>query len=289
MDQGIIRKTSEILGLRYWSFQRDSKTLSISQINYRSNEEEIVTTHLSEHPFLSSVPTQYHEELFFLLETPPHEHKGEFYFEFELLESDKANWVLLVGQIESSTGDTAGIILPNHTRKQDDLEKQALAKAVKNLILQAEMRKREQGESDYTRKLARREADLISQTLQASENAQKIDKIINSLGSKKLDQYKLAKTLRSNQTSEINWEEFKTYFNEIHPEFVQELWSKNQGLTEREVKVCTLVRLGLQTKDISALTKLTPKTIEIYRYRIRKTLGLSRSENLMKVLSSYTW
>ena len=58
------------------------------------------------------------------------------------------------------------------------------------------------------------------------------------------------------------------------------------ALTEREIKICILLRLGLQSKDVAMVSNLEPKSIEIYRYRIRKKMGLERRENLFTVLAA---
>jgi len=281
-------KVIQHMGLRFWSYSRDSDTFELTDVgdNGRNAPERAP---LDEHAIWESVPPHYHDELRYLLTRTDTPQGQEFSFEFELIQDGQPLWVLLIGQPAQDFPGYIGVILPNHKRRQEQMEKQALLKAVNNLILKSELRKRQESMDVYEQKLAKREAELITQTLKASENAQKIDGIVKSLESNQINRTRLIASLRSNNRAEINWEEFKVYFNELHPEFVQSLWKMNATLTEREVKVCILVRLGLQTKDIALLTKLTPKTIEIYRYRIRKKLKLPRSESLLKALSSYKW
>jgi PAS domain S-box-containing protein len=64
------------------------------------------------------------------------------------------------------------------------------------------------------------------------------------------------------------------------------LSAKYLNLTNREVRIADLIREGRSSKDIADLLNITDGSINIYRYRIRKKLGLKKQENLRTYLSS---
>lgn len=68
--------------------------------------------------------------------------------------------------------------------------------------------------------------------------------------------------------------------------FANKLSSKYLNLTNREVRIADLIREGWTSKEIAALLNVTDSSINIYRYRIRKKLGLKKQDNLQTYLSS---
>ncbi len=84
----------------------------------------------------------------------------------------------------------------------------------------------------------------------------------------------------------FNWEDFKLHFEKVHQGFFTRLNGKYPGLTPKDQRLCAYIHLGLSTKDISGLVNITPESAEIGRIRLRKKLGLNRSENLSTFLQS---
>ena len=69
-------------------------------------------------------------------------------------------------------------------------------------------------------------------------------------------------------------------------EFQQRLIDLHPKLTQGEKHLATLLRVNLSTKEISMLTGTTPKTINMNRYRLRKSLNLSSEEDLTDYLQN---
>ena len=57
-------------------------------------------------------------------------------------------------------------------------------------------------------------------------------------------------------------------------------------LTEQEKRLVTLLRLGFSSKYISSLMNVSPKSVEIGRYRLRRKLKLTKGDNLVNFLKS---
>jgi len=84
----------------------------------------------------------------------------------------------------------------------------------------------------------------------------------------------------------FSWEEFKFYFENVHQGFFSRLKGKFPKLTTKEQRLCAYIHLGLSTKELAGLTNITPESAEIGRIRLRKKLGLTRSQNLNSYLQT---
>ncbi len=74
---------------------------------------------------------------------------------------------------------------------------------------------------------------------------------------------------------------------EKNKEFQDRLTLKHPNLTQGEKYLATLLRVNLSTKEISMITGTIPKTINMNRYRLRKSLNLSTEEDLVEYLQSF--
>lgn len=78
--------------------------------------------------------------------------------------------------------------------------------------------------------------------------------------------------------------EIDTYINQENQSFLYKLNINFPSLTENDNKLIVLLYLGMSSKDISVLLNITPKSVNMNRYRIRKKLKLNNDEDLMKFL-----
>jgi tetratricopeptide (TPR) repeat protein len=91
--------------------------------------------------------------------------------------------------------------------------------------------------------------------------------------------------IRINSSTKI-WEEFELRFKEVHTDFYNELNKEHPDLTLNETKICAFLRLNMSTKEISAITHQSVKSINMARFRLRKKLNVDRDENLISYLNS---
>ena len=78
----------------------------------------------------------------------------------------------------------------------------------------------------------------------------------------------------------------ETNLRNILSPFTHKLSSKYLQMTHKEVRIADLIKAGKSSKEIADLLNVTPSTINIYRYRIRKKLGMNNKDNLRMYLSS---
>lgn len=86
-------------------------------------------------------------------------------------------------------------------------------------------------------------------------------------------------------TEDTSWTEFETRFNEVHKSFYAILQEKFPELTPNERKLCAFLKLNMSSKEISAITNQTIRSIDVARTRLRKKLELTNSDvNLVDFL-----
>lgn len=88
----------------------------------------------------------------------------------------------------------------------------------------------------------------------------------------------------NSQSSQNNWHEFSYYFEKVHPSFYNILEKQFPTLTLKEKRLCSLLQLGLSSKEISAITYTEVRSVESARNRLRKKLGISTETNIVEFL-----
>ena len=84
---------------------------------------------------------------------------------------------------------------------------------------------------------------------------------------------------------ETSWKEFEIRFARVHENFYKNLDEKFPDLKNTERKICAMLKLGMSSKDIAAITMTQPESIDITRSHIRKKLKLTRDKNLTGFLN----
>ena len=84
-----------------------------------------------------------------------------------------------------------------------------------------------------------------------------------------------------------DWEEFRLYFEEVHQSFEKNLNSAFPNLSPNDKKICALLKLGLSTKEIAAITFRELRSVESARNRLRKKMGLGADVNIHSFLSQF--
>ena len=114
--------------------------------------------------------------------------------------------------------------------------------------------------------------------LAKTQDEKERDRLIAELG------YSLSQRL--SYESDVDSQYFYAQAESLHEDFNSKLSENFPGLTQQERKLATLLRLGFSSKYIATLMNVTPKSVEISRYRLRQKLGLSKGDNLVNYIKS---
>lgn len=85
---------------------------------------------------------------------------------------------------------------------------------------------------------------------------------------------------------DVDSQYFYAQAESLHEDFNSKLNENFPFLTQQERRLATLLRLGFSSKYIATLMNITPKSVEISRYRLRQKLGLSKGDNLVNFIKS---
>ena len=75
-------------------------------------------------------------------------------------------------------------------------------------------------------------------------------------------------------------------FNAAYPGYLEYLTRTYNDLTTSDLKLCTFLRMNLNTKEIAEIMGLSVRSVESRRYRLRKKLKLSKDSDLVSNLIS---
>jgi DNA-binding CsgD family transcriptional regulator len=130
--------------------------------------------------------------------------------------------------------------------------------------------------------------ELTGYALKISQQNERINDIQNKcleLAHKDSKFKDIAYELKSLKLSEINWESFKIYFEQIHKSFFTALNAKHPYLTSGEVRMCAFIVMNISTKEIASLTNRSIRSIETFKYRLSKKLDLHENQSLSSYLN----
>ena len=93
---------------------------------------------------------------------------------------------------------------------------------------------------------------------------------------------------KAESASSIN-DDLKRFEGELDKfsfEFIEKLSKKYASLTRVELKICSMIKINLSTKEIANLLYLSVRTVENHKYRIAKKLKIKPSQNFITFLNS---
>jgi CheY-like chemotaxis protein/DNA-binding CsgD family transcriptional regulator len=159
-----------------------------------------------------------------------------------------------------------------------------LARIQSMLLIASYMREMEESKKRELTSAALRLAQMSEMNNKLLEDLNSLLPYLNNHGRDMvkgfLDKYKI-------NTLDISWKEFEMRFENVYEEFYKALATKHTDLTANEKKLCALLRMGLNSKEIAALTFQDAKSVDMARYRLRKKFELPTNENLSDYLMGF--
>jgi DNA-binding CsgD family transcriptional regulator len=88
------------------------------------------------------------------------------------------------------------------------------------------------------------------------------------------------KIIDNNINNTDDWKFFQEAFDNADKDFLKKVKSKHPSLTPNDLKLCAYLRLNLSSKEIAPLLNISPKSVEVKRYRLRKKIELPHDYSL---------
>ncbi len=90
----------------------------------------------------------------------------------------------------------------------------------------------------------------------------------------------ITRIIDNNLNNTDDWKLFKEAFNNADKDFLNKVKDKHPMLTPNDLKLCAYLRLNLSSKEIAPLLNISPRSVEVKRYRLRKKMNLPHEESL---------
>jgi tetratricopeptide (TPR) repeat protein len=184
-----------------------------------------------------------------------------------------------------------GLLYLNHQRLRTAKERSMLVN--EKLLLQKELETKKLEEEQLKQKLEFHAKTLTTNTLNLIQKNEILEKI-------KLKAEEIRKSSAIDLPAKLNnlmhtvnfalnldkdWENFKIHFEQVHNNFFDHLKSKFPDLNSNDLKLCALLKLNLDTKQIATVMDISPESVKVARSRLRKKLQLEQSENLSSFIT----
>ncbi len=89
-----------------------------------------------------------------------------------------------------------------------------------------------------------------------------------------------------NINNKDDWNLFEEAFNNADKDFLKKVKSRHATLTSNDLRLCAYLRLNLSSKEIAPLLNISPRSVEVKRYRLRKKMELEHDVNLTDYILS---
>ena len=123
--------------------------------------------------------------------------------------------------------------------------------------------------------------ELATSTMSIIKKNEFLNNIKNELSSGgKENINKVIKIIDNNLNNTDDWKMFQEAFNNADKNFIKKVKSIHPELTPNDLRLCAYLRLNLTSKEISPLLNISPRSVEVKRYRLRKKMNLEHDANL---------
>ena len=121
---------------------------------------------------------------------------------------------------------------------------------------------------------------------QIKDEINKIKKGIKDLESRQALNQVILK-INQNLLFDRDRENFQMHLEDHNSNFMHRLIEAYPGITENEKRLAALLRMNLSSKEIASILNISPKSVEMNRYRLRKKLQIPPKQNLTDFIRSF--
>lgn len=132
----------------------------------------------------------------------------------------------------------------------------------------------------------------VLQLAKKNEFLQELEDQVKSLKSTGDDQVRrtsqrLSRMINHDNREDEEWEQFVQSFTSVHQGFIDGLIRKHGPLSKNDLRLVSLLKMNLSSKDIANTLRISPEGIKKARYRLRKKLALDSSKELQEYLHAF--
>jgi tetratricopeptide (TPR) repeat protein len=174
-------------------------------------------------------------------------------------------------------------------------EKEAQLMEERKTLFETELRNRELSELSLQSQLDFKNKELASYTLnliQKNEILEDVKQYVEEIRNTPDAQIRQKLTGLVNMVNysfhlDKDWENFKLHFEQVHQNFFKKLIEKNPDLSANDLKLCALIKLNMDNREIATILNISQESAKVARHRLRKKLDLSAEQTLIAFLATH--
>lgn len=161
-------------------------------------------------------------------------------------------------------------------------------------LMQLELENNQLQEKTLQQQLELKGRELSSHTLNLIRNKQLLEQMRDNLQQMVKDDKRDQKKQMQQMVQQINqsfnheqqWKEFTAAFEQVHQRFFERLKEYSTDLTPTDIRLIALIKVNMDSKDISSLLGISMDSLRVARHRLRKKLNIDQGENLSTFIQS---
>ncbi|MEO1051941.1 MAG: tetratricopeptide repeat protein [Bacteroidota bacterium] len=163
----------------------------------------------------------------------------------------------------------------------------------KRALAESELELKKSEQEQLNRELDYKNREIVDFALQITERDEFLEKLnreAKSVSHKgQADERELkaiTEMVRNHMSLTKRREEFEAHVESVYDSFFKKLDEKFPGLTPNEKRLAALLRVNLSSKEIASVINISPKSVDMNRYRLRKKMNLDSDDNLADILKA---
>ncbi|MFD1161424.1 ligand-binding sensor domain-containing protein [Hwangdonia seohaensis] len=159
-------------------------------------------------------------------------------------------------------------------------------------LLNAEKANQELKRKQLENELNFKTDELTNRTLREIHKNNLLDKIKNDISkvAKRNEDSERLKSIVNLIDDTLNldkdWDDFYNLFQQVQPAFISNLKKMCPNITDRDVKLCALIRLNFSSQHIATLFGISESSIKVARHRLRKKLKIEENQSFQEFFES---
>lgn len=169
----------------------------------------------------------------------------------------------------------------HRAERRMELRKDYEIAALKSAQLEKDIKHKSSELSSITMNVIRKNEILL-------DISSRLDRLQASLPEKShtKDIGKIQSLIRENISHDDDWKTFNQNFDIVYEDFTRRLRAAHPSINANEQRICCYLKMGLNSKDIAPLVNISPRSVDMSRYRLRKKLDLPPGANLTSYLQN---
>lgn len=161
-------------------------------------------------------------------------------------------------------------------------------------LMESEMKVKQMEEERLKHQLETKTRELSSHILHLIQKNETLEELKTGLTQisqdDKRDQKKqvrhLLQKINVSASQDAYWNDFRLIFDQVHQSFFSNLSKNYPELSASELKLLALLKMNLNSGDISTLLGVAQDSLRVMRYRIKKKINLQPEESLSAFIQS---